>query len=153
MSDHPGAARLLGSWRLRDFTVTYADERPPTRPFGEGPQGLLVYAPDGWMSAVLARAERAPLGADRLETSGWAAPQDKAAAFDSYLSYAGRWSLRTGPAGLEVVHRVTHALVPELVGVDNVRRVRFAGDALVLDYTWAARSGVARTNTLTWGRP
>ena len=41
------------------------------------------------MSAVLSRADRAPLGVASLETAGLATVDAKAAAFSTYLSYTG----------------------------------------------------------------
>lgn len=139
---------LHGAWHLRAFTIAFDDGRPDLHPFGEAARGLLVYSPDGWMSAVLSRADRAPLGVDRLESSWRATPAAKAAAFDGYLSYGGTWRLM----GDTVVHSVTLAQTPELVGQDNRRCARLEGDTLTLSYTRTGRSGVLRTHTLTWSR-
>lgn len=71
----------------------------------------------------------------------------KAAAYDSYLSYAGRWRVD----GDEVVHDVELALVPEVVGQEQRRRARMEGEELVLTYGVPARHGVARFE-LRWRR-
>lgn len=139
---------LCGSWSLARFEITFSDGRAKVFPFGPDARGLLMYSLDGHMSAVLSRADRPGLGATRLETSG-AAPEDaKAAAFDSYLSYAGTWRLE----GETVVHAVTLAQTPELVGVENRRRATLHGDVLILRYDITARSGVVRHYTLIWER-
>ena len=139
---------LLGSWSLATFEITFSDGRTPLYPFGEDACGLLLYAADGHMSAVLSRAGRSPLGASRLETSVSATATAKQAAFDSYLSYSGRWYIE----GEDVVHVVTLAQVPELVGVENRRHVTRTGDTLCLRYELTARSGVVRYYALTWER-
>jgi hypothetical protein len=141
-------ARLVGSWRLRRFQIAFSDGRAVVHPFGEDAQGLLVYAADGHMSAVLSRAGRAPLGATRLETSGAAPTQAKSDAFDSYLSYAGTWRVE----GDAVVHTVTLAQTPELVGVENRRHATLVGHELTLSYDIRARSQVVRHYTLVWSR-
>lgn len=144
----PTPAELFGSWALARFEITFSDGRPPLHPFGANARGLLVYSPDGHMSAVLSRSDRPPLGASRLETSDAASAAAKVAAFDSYLSYAGTWRVE----GDTVVHCVSLAQTPELVGVENRRRATLEGDILTLGYALTARSGVVRHYTLTWER-
>lgn len=140
------AADLVGAWRLERIAV----ERPgwsPVEPFGADAQGLVIYAADGWMSAVLSAGVRAPLGAEGLEASSDADVASKAAAFDSYLSYAGRWRLE----GDEVAHTVELALVPEVVGQTLRRRVRRTPTGIELSYAAPTRRGEA-TWRLTWRR-
>lgn len=148
MSDPIRPEQLHGSWLLEDFIIRYADGRPPSHPFGADARGLLMYTPDGRMSAILAREGRPHLDASRLETSAKAPAEEKAAAFDSYLSYGGRWFTE----GEEVVHSVEYALTPNLVGRENRRRASLDGDRIVLSYDVPARSGVTRHYSLTWRR-
>lgn len=146
-------AQLHGAWALSDFRIAFADGRPALHPFGPDARGMLLYTPCGQMQAILTRAHRAPLHAGRLETAHRAEAEAKAQAFDSYLSYGGTWTLE----GDEVVHHVTHALMPELVGQHNRRRVDVealdATGALVLSYQLTPRSGITRTYRLRWARP
>jgi hypothetical protein len=44
--------RLIGAWRLAEFTVT-AEDGTVTYPMGEDVEGLIIYTPDGYMSAQL----------------------------------------------------------------------------------------------------
>ena len=82
---------LQGSWQLESWTIGYSDRDDFTYPFGEDPQGLLLYTNDGWVSASIARHDRALLPEDvnfrkipdRL----------KADAFASYFHYAGHAEL------------------------------------------------------------
>lgn len=140
---------FVGAWVLGDFRITFSDDRPPVFPFGPDAVGQILYAASGHMSAVLSRAGRPPLTASRLETAGSAPADEKASAFDSYLSYGGTWALD----GDDIVHTVTHALTPNLVGQENRRRVTLGDDSVTLSYSIVARSGVERTYTLRWVRP
>ncbi len=147
---------LAGTWRLVDFRVLFEDGRPDRLPYGEEAEGTVIYGLDGWMSAVLGRGDRAPLGSGRLESYQRAEDTDKIAAFDSYLSYVGRWTLERDEVGEAVVaHEVVQALVPELVGQTLRRRVqlRAEGRQLVLSYGVQPSRGSARSYTLTWERP
>jgi hypothetical protein len=141
-------ASLLGTWTLVSFEITSDDGRPPTLPLGPDARGQLVYAPDGYMMAVVSRGDRAPLGVPRLEARGRADAVAKAAAFDGYVSYAGRWWLEEDT----VVHAVELALVPELVGVENRRRVDLLGEDMALSYAVPGRSGALRRYVLRWRR-
>lgn len=141
--------QLHGSWVLESFVIRFADGRPDFHPFGKDAMGQLLYTPDGRMSAILARANRPRIRATSLETTAKAPPDDKAAAFDSYLSYAGTWRIE----GNEVVHSVEYALSPNLVGKENRRELSFDGDRVLLTYDLSARSGINRSYILTWKRP
>lgn len=140
--------RLHGTWELAEFIIGFDDGRPPLHPFGDDARGLLIYAPDGHLSALLCKAHRPRIGA-RLETADRAPVEARATAFDGYLSYAGRWTLE----GDEVVHRVDFALVPDVVGTENRRRVHVDGDRLVLSYDVTPKGGGLRHYRLTWRRP
>ena len=121
MSTNP----LLGTWHLERWVITYADGRKPSYPFGEDVQGLLVYTHDGTMSGIIARQGRARMSSESAKT----APQpEQLAAFQSYFSYAGTYEIE----GDDVIHHVTQALFPNLVGTDQRRRMRFEGDGLEL---------------------
>jgi hypothetical protein len=140
---------LVGGWRLTSFEITFSDDAPVVHPFGERARGQLLYTSDGQMSAILCPAERAPLGVGGLESTQRADATQKAAAFDSYMSYAGRWSLE----GSTVTHHVDFALVPDVVGHDHVRQASFDDDgALVLAYERPTRRGATAHYALRWIR-
>jgi hypothetical protein len=142
------ASALIGAWTLSGFRVTFSDGRDALEPFGGDARGLLVYSADGHVCAVLSRGDRQPLQAGSLEQAHRASEADKARAFDSYLSYAGRWRLE----GDEVTHLVELAAVPEVVGAEQKRRATLDGDALTLRYDVATRSGASAHYELRWLR-
>lgn len=139
---------LVGAYTLDEFVITYLDERPPTYPFGRDPRGQIMYSAGGKMSATLSQADREPHAVARLESYASASDASKVAAFDSYLSYCGSWTLQ----GDTVTHHVELAMVPDIVGVSQKRHVAIDGDILTLSYEVEARSGVTRFYTLTWTR-
>jgi hypothetical protein len=77
MSEKPSKERLVGAWALTSYVVRDIKTGVEDRPFGERPLELLLYTPDGYMSAQLQRPER-PLFADGDLTH--AAPDEFAAA-------------------------------------------------------------------------
>ncbi len=145
-------ADLLGTWELESFEVRAGDGRPPRHPFGLQARGRIVYAEDGHMMAVLSGPLDAVPQAATLETSHRASDAEKAAAFDRYLSYSGRWRLD----GDQIHHDVDLALVPGLAGQTQTRTVAFlAGPPhrLTLSYVHHSRRGTAHRFVLSWRRP
>ena len=141
------ADALVGAWLLVRWTIEYPGTSRVTEPFGPRPQGLLVYTPDGHMSAVLQRPDR-----PRLSRADVHAVSDgeKAAAFDSYLHYAGRWHVEHG----NVVHSVDYAMNPNLLGTIQVRSVSLDGGWLELGAEEALEAaGRTRRHRILWRRP
>jgi hypothetical protein len=139
------ARQLAGSWTLRRWQIVHPDGTR-SEPYGAGAVGLLLYAPDGWMSACIMAAGRRPLSHSSPRR---ASPRERAAAFDGYFSYAGRW--RIAAAGT-VVHEVTVALNPASVGTLQWRDARLTARTLTLSASEATAAG-SRTHRLTWARP
>jgi len=134
---------LHGTWHLVRWEIATGGRA--TQPFGEGATGLLIYAPDGHMSACIAGAGRKP-----LSSAPRGAPlMEKAAALDSYFHYAGTWRLIDGP---RVEHRVTHALNPNFVGTVQHRHVHLQGDRMVLSAAEPTPGGTIRQHRLSWRR-
>lgn len=144
---------VVGTWALTAFEITFSDGRAPAFPFGLSPAGQIVYSADGHMSAVLMDPSRAGLGQHSLEDARHADEAAKAAAFDSYLSYAGRYELD----GDQMAHHIDFSLVPEMVGqtVHRAVRIEQEGAVLVLSYRVPRRSDPSqmRTHSLFWKRP
>jgi hypothetical protein len=136
---------LAGAWKLRRWQVIQPDGTR-TEPFGAKAQGLLLYTADGWMSASLMSAGRRPLSSSNPRRAPAA---ERAAAFDSYFNYAGRWRL-AGPR--TVVHEVTVALNPATVGTLQWREARLSGRTLTLSAAEQTDTGV-RQHRLVWSRP
>jgi hypothetical protein len=146
MSDASLAAALVGAWRLLSWTIEYPATGRVTRPFGSAPEGLLLYSADGHMSAVMQRPGRSRLSrADPHAVSD----AEKAAAFAGYLHYAGTWHVADG----RVVHDVSLAMNPNLVGTRQVRSISLADDALELGAEEVLEApGQSRRHRIAWRR-
>ncbi|MEU2618253.1 lipocalin-like domain-containing protein [Streptomyces sp. NPDC007157] len=138
--------KLLGAWRLMSYTATSVDGEVIS-PLGPTPYGLIVYTPQGHMSAQLGRGDRPPLRSARLED---AAADELARAAADYLAYGGPFEV-VGPATVE--HHVTTSLFPNWIGRSQVRQVSFDGPLLTLRVATPTRLwGADRTAELTWSR-
>lgn len=129
-------------------------------PLGTDASGYLMYTSSGLMSATLMRQGRPALGipsehARELRAKLIGEGHDVITArdhpllaryflaADGYLTYCGRFEIH----GSTVVHRVEQSLYPEWVGIEQVRRFEFDGDALLL----TAEAGTL-TACLAWRR-
>jgi hypothetical protein len=104
---------IVGTWRLA-MTRAHDDAgKPMHAPYGPAPMGVVMFSADGRMVAVLCDA-RPHLFAGEEERE--------------YSSYCGNYTFD----GTTLVTRVDAAADRSRLGGDQVRRVRFDGDRLVL---------------------
>jgi hypothetical protein len=139
------AVDIVGAWQLQSWLIHYQDGRDPGTPFGKQPSGLLVYSPDGWMSATVHRSKREPLPADRSPRD--LSPEAVARAYWSYFHYAGPWRIQ----GDRVIHSVRHSLNPAMVGTEQIRQMELDGRRLTLIGIEAIKEG-SRRHELVWRR-
>jgi len=123
--DRQLARALVGAWRLASWRIEYPPGKRVTEPYGPAPEGLLLYTADGYMSAAMQRPARPKLSRATLAAVSDA---EKAAAFASYLQYAGRWHV----AGTDVHHEIDLAMNPNLLGTRQVRGAILRDDELEL---------------------
>ena len=133
--------RLVGTWQLVRWYITYEDGSV-SEPLGAGAAGQLVYTADGWMSAGLMAAGRPRLARGNPRS---APLEQRAAAFDSFFAYAGRWRV----VDRSVEHTVTLSHNPALVGTVQVRRVQLRGRRLTLSAEETLPAGL-RVHRLQW---
>ena len=115
---------IIGSWLLVDRgTDNPVDQKQAIARYGDNPRGFAIFAPDGWMNAIVCWGGRADLtGKPEWHTD---APADeKIKAFDTYLSYGGRWTVDNG----RLTTKVEFALNPGWVGGEQVRQLEMSAD-------------------------
>ena len=142
---------MIGAWHLVRWDITYGDGRAPSLPYGAEATGLIVYTPDGWMSASIARGGRRKLSSDSVRSAPEA---ERLAAFESYFTYAGPYRLQHQGGQAQVVHTVLHSLNPNFVGTEQVRDMNFdAQGRLTLSASdTLPGSTVVRHHRLQWER-
>ena len=133
--------RLIGNWRLVSYETTETGGRRG-KPYGDA-VGRLSYDDRGNMSGQVMRPDRA-----RVELGEGNALQVRGA-YLGYIAYFGTYEVASD--GQSVVHHVQGALNPSWVGGDQVRRMRFDGERLVLSAD-VKKGGATVTHMLTWER-
>lgn len=115
---------FIGTWRL--VSIESKAEGQTTFPFGRETQGTLVYTPAGCIAVMLSKPDRGRFaGNDAVRGT----PEEKAAAFDSCLSYVGTFDVN----GTAVIHRIEQCSFPNWIGTEQTRFFQFDGNRLTLE--------------------
>lgn len=126
---------ILGSWLMVGRgTNSEADRAAALARYGNDPQGFMVFAPDGWMNAIVCWGGRPALSGNPAWHTD--APDDeRLRAFDTYLSYGGQWQVVDSVLTTDV----SHALNPSWVGGQQVRELSWNDEGqlvLTLERAW-----------------
>jgi hypothetical protein len=124
---------IVGTWKVVDATARTADGQELAKPYGPLGMGLVTFNDKGRMMAVLCDGRPAmPEGVAR-----------------DYSSYCGNYTFD----GATLVTRVDASSAARLaVGGDQVRKVRFDGERLVLMPPPAPVDGVMVQRHIYWER-
>jgi DNA-binding transcriptional LysR family regulator len=139
--------RLVGTWRLVCCIARDLESGEETHPLGEHPLGLIMYTPDGFMSAQLSAANRSPF---RCSDPRGGTPAECAEAGNSYIAYAGPFYVDELKASL--IHEMQLSLFPNWLAQRQVRLVQIDGDLLRLATTPMSFGGTRKIVTLVWRR-
>ncbi len=131
--------RLAGCWRLVSYNVTPVEGGEAERPLGDHPLGTILYTPDGYMSAQLAR--QGPYDHDDQQPDAY------------YIAYSGPYDV--DEQARTVTHQVQVSVIPGWLGTTQLRQVQFPEPGtLVLSTSEhsSPRDGVMTTTTISWSR-
>lgn len=154
-SDRPGTGQpsppdpFVGTWRLVSWEQRSA-EGEVTCPYGRRPRGLIVYTPNGQMSAQLMNPDGNLAGAT---ASG--AREIIGRMSENYFAYYGTYTVDR--AAKTITHHVQGSLAPSWVGTDQIRQFEFLGSdrlRLTADISERDRFGDVATGRqiLVWER-
>ncbi len=137
----PRADELVGTWTLVSWTQRRGDV--VGEPMGRAPVGALVYTADGSVAVSIMRRDRPRMVSGDFVSADAA---EKAAAFESYLGYFGRYEMQ----GADVVHHISSASFPNWVGDSQRRTPRLEDGLLSLEAAPRVVGGITVTATLVW---
>ena len=97
---------LIGAWTLISCRVEQ-EGAPPYYPVGEDAKGIIMYTPDGYMSADLMRVGRSKFKAGDMKN---ATQEELAEAIKGYITYSGRYDIVSvkGEGGKEAKVMLRH---------------------------------------------
>jgi hypothetical protein len=125
-------SRIVGTWRLKSTMGRDDAGLLLNPPYGPVPMGLVVFAADGRMMAVLCDGRPALAPGEPRQ----------------FMSYAGNYSFD----GTTLSTRVDASSDASRIGGDQVRHVRFEGRDLVLAPPRRLYAGVMQHQELVWER-
>ena len=140
--------KLIGAWQLVSYEERPVDGSESFFPMGPTPMGLIMYTPDGFMSAQLSQQDR-----KSFASGDWFKATD-----DEFRNEATTYIAYSGPFnGDEQNQHLTHSmfisLFPNWIGQTQPRVVRIEGDHLFLSTASPILSGGKIVNSpLEWRR-
>ena len=135
-----GKSQFAGAWTLVRIERRSADDElvaPPT----EDRVGYLIYEPSGYMGVTIMQPDRRPYAGDE------ATPEEALAAFSTYTSYFGRFTVNEADGFL--THHLEGSLSTRGAGSDYKRFYSFSGNSLTLQPP-VGENGIK--SELTWER-
>lgn len=140
-------ANIIGAWTLQSYQSSAIDGSDVTFPLGVDARGIIMYTPDGYMSAQIMRAGRTPFDRDDPHL---AHDNELAAAAAGYLSYSGPYAVVDD--GL-IAHHVELSLLPNWIGGIQYRTARLQDSQLELSpHEPLLIHGQHRNAKLVWRR-
>src|SRR6516225_179229 len=120
-------ARLIGAWKLVSYQEIPVDGSEPFEPLGHQPHGIIMYTPDGYMSAQLSKPDRPPFA-----SGDWFDGTD-----EDYKQEASTYIAYTGPFHVDeekqtLTHSMFISLFPNWTGQTQPRVVKIEDDLLHL---------------------
>jgi len=135
---------LVGTYRLLAFE-NYADDGEVARPFGDDPKGFIIYSAEGYMSAILMRADRPNFAAGDILGG---TDEERVDAFSSSSAYAGRWEI----VGDQIIHHLDVTTYPNWTGTDQPRDFELTDTHFTLFPPEMMMNGKIRRARVHWER-
>lgn len=133
---------VQGRWEILSWEQVYDDGRT-VYPMGENLIGFIEYT-DTSMFIVVKPADR-----PKFTGGQWSASEaERAAAYSSYLSYAGHYDVEDNI----IIHHVEHSIFPNWEGGVQRRKATLEDGILTLSARFEEGTPEARTARLLWKR-
>jgi lipocalin-like protein len=140
--------QLIGAWRLVSYVETPVDGSPKRFPMGKDAEGIIMYTPDGYMSAQLMTP-----GRRQFASGDWfkGTPEEFIEEGVGYIAYSGPFHV--DEARQSLTHTMIVSLYPGWIGQTQPRVVKIDGDRLHLSTATPIQSGGAQVMAdLIWKR-
>jgi hypothetical protein len=123
------SGNLIGTWKFMSMLLR-SDSGKTAYPYGNNLFGILIYTPDGYMSALLMDPDRKKFASGdlKLGTNG-----EIKQAYERFDAYCGTYTIDKEKS--IVTHHVKGAKFPNWVGTDQIRHFELKGDKLYISAT------------------
>lgn len=139
---------LVGSWQLLSYIEISVDGSESLFPLGKQPNGILIYANDGYMSAQIfgSPAETSMDSSVLVDSARFASIHSS-----GQLIFSGAYHVDNRMS--TVSHEVLASITPKLVGKTIQRNISFDGDILYFRSVSPVLSNGRMVNSyMTWQR-
>jgi len=120
--------KLVGAWKLVEYSIN--DKRNPGQrfyPLGKDATGIIMYTPNGYMSAQLMAQGRPVYANGHIHTGSI---EEMAAAAKGYMAYSGKFELNEETNTL--IHHMEVSMNPTWLGQAQERYYKLEGDTLTI---------------------
>ncbi|MQB27891.1 lipocalin-like domain-containing protein [Agrobacterium tumefaciens] len=138
--------KLIGAWKLVSYEERPVDGSPTIYPMTKTPKGIIMYTPDGYMSAQLMTPGRA-----EFASGDWfdATPEEYREEATGYIAYSGPFDVDEEQGSL--THSMFVSLFPNWIGQTQPRVVFVTDKLLSLSTASPIKSGGREVMSyLTW---
>jgi hypothetical protein len=106
---------VIGAWYLQSWESFALDGSDVPYPLGPDARGIIMYTPDGYMSAQIMRPDRRPFDlSDLIDTD----KDELATAASGYMAYSGSFTVSDDGV---IAHHVELSLLPNWIGGTQYR--------------------------------
>jgi len=153
-------SQLIGAWELASYTSQNVDDPSDTTyPMTENCTGIIMYTPDGYMSAQMQIPGRTPFAANS-DSEGGGGPKQPPGAAEGFFAYTGRFYLDEESGDQEepiLMHQMQISSYMDWLGNTQRRVMRFTeeGGQKYLNLGPEKASvvgGTSRMSALKWRR-
>ena len=147
-------SQLLGAWELVDYSAWKEVGNDTVYPLGKDAQGIIMYTPDGYMSAPLQRPGQTLFKFNNLNGGS---PEEWRQAGESYIAYTGPYYVDESGNEPILQHHMTDCSFPHWLGSTQRRLVKITEDGGQKFLTLGPESvsrvlGAMRNTQLKWRR-
>ena len=136
--------QLIGAWKLVSYVEKPVDGSAPSYPMGEKPEGIIMYTPDGYMSAQLERAGRPPFASGDWFRGTVEEVKEEAA---GYIAYCGPF--QTDEEKQQLTHSMFVSLFPNWIGQNATARGQDRGRYASSEHSLADQVGRKRNQLIS----
>ena len=135
-------AGIIGTWKLLSFNIEFKESLKQELPYGETPNGYLLFLPEGRMMAVITAKERQSGTTESLQ----------AALFRTLMAYTGRYRIE----GDRFITKVDASWNEAWNGSEQERSYKIDGHRLDIVSAWQPHPKMANApvcrGILSWER-